>query len=295
MCFKVHTGEVRTVIAHLNGDFETVDFLKDKNILLYDNVQDEEYPPHWHNAIEMIMPLESTYTVICSGKEHILNERDIMLIPAGKIHNLKAKRGRRLILLCDSKLIEGAEQLAELRPVIAEPLVVNESFGADLLRSLGNIMKEIYTLYFEPGALSDIYVFMKILVLLTHIREYQLNRIRPEDSEKYSETVHRILAYIEKNYMNDISLEGLAGIAGYSTYHFSRIFRKYSGTTFINYLNNRRVSAAELLLLEDNASVTEAASRVGFSSLTTFNRVFKEINGCTPSEFKKLYRTAKLT
>ena len=94
--------------------------------------------------------------------------------------------------------------------------------------------------------------------------------------------------------MNDISLDGLSKVAGYSTCHFSRIFKKYSGTTFINYLNNRRVSAAELMLLEDNISVTEAASAVGFSSLTTFNRVFKEINGCTPSEFKKLYRTAKI-
>lgn len=282
------------MIAHLNGDYETVDYLENKNILLYDNVQDEEYPPHWHNAIEIIMPLEGSYTVICSGKEHILNERDIMIIPAGKIHNLKARPGRRLILLCDNKLIYGVTQLAELRPVIAEPLVINESCGTDILRALGSIMTEIYTLYFESGALSDIYVFMKILSLLTRIREYQLSRIKPDENEKYSETIHRVLGYIEKNYMNDISLENLADIAGYSTYHFSRIFRKYSGTTFINFLNNRRVSAAELLLLEDNASVTEAASQVGFSSLTTFNRVFKEINGCTPSEFKKLYRTAKL-
>ena len=283
------------MIAHLNGDYETVDYLKDKNILLYDNVQDEEYPPHWHNAIEIIMPLESTYTVICSGKEHILNERDIMIIPAGKIHNLKARSGRRFILLCDNKIIDGMTQLAELRPVIANPLVVNESWGADILRSLGNIMTEIYTLYFESGALSDIYIYMKLLTLLTYIREYQLSRIITDDSEKYSAAIHRVLGYIEKNYMNDISLESLADIAGYSTYHFSRIFRKYSGTTFIKFLNNRRVSAAELLLLENNVSVTDAASQVGFSSLTTFNRVFKEINGCTPSEFKKLYKTAKLS
>ena len=58
------------MIAHLNGDFETVDYLQDKSIRLYDNVENEEYPPHWHNAIEIIMPLISTYTVICSGKQY---------------------------------------------------------------------------------------------------------------------------------------------------------------------------------------------------------------------------------
>ncbi len=282
------------MIAHLNGEFETVDYLENKSIRLYDNVEDEEYPPHWHNAIEMIMPLNNTYTVICSGREYTLKERDIMLIPAGKIHNLKANPGRRLILLCDNRLIEGVPALPELRAVIADPFVISEESGADIRRSIGHIMEEIYTLYFEFGVLSDIYVYMKLLSLLTHIREYQLSKFRMDDSEKYSDTIHRVFGYIEQNYMNDISLESLADIAGYSACHFSRIFKKYSGTTFISFLNNRRVSAAELLLLEENASVTDAAARVGFSSLTTFNRVFKDINGCTPSEFKKLYRTAKL-
>lgn len=282
------------MIAHLNGDFEIVDYIENKSIRLYDNVEDEEYPPHWHNAIEIIMPLENNYTVICSGREYVLNERDIMLIPAGKIHNLKAKPGRRFILLCDSQLIEGVPALPELRAVLAEPLVITEEYGVDIRRSLGHIMEEIYTLYFEFGALSEVYVYMKLLSFLTHIREYQLSKFRAGDSEKYSDTIHRVFGYIEKNYMNDITLESLADIAGYSSCHFSRIFKKYSGTTFISFLNNRRISAAELLLLEENASVTDAAARVGFSSLTTFNRVFKDINGCTPSEFKKLYRTAKL-
>ncbi len=282
------------MIAHLNGDYETVDYLDKKSIRLYDNVEDEEYPPHWHNAIEIIMPLANTYTVICSGREYILNERDIMIIPAGKIHNLKARPGRRFILIADNRLIEGVPALPELRAVIAEPLVISETSGADIRRSAGHIMEEIYTLYFEFGALSEIYVYMKLLSLLTHIREFQISKYRPDDSEKYSDTIHRVFSYIEQNYMNDISLESLADIAGYSACHFSRIFKKYSGTTFISFLNNRRVSAAELLLLDENASVTDAAARVGFSSLTTFNRVFKDINGCTPSEFKKLYRTAKL-
>ena len=129
------------MIAHLNGDFETVDYIENKSIRLYDNVEDEEYPPHWHNAIEIIMPLENNYTVICSGREYVLNERDIMLIPAGKIHNLKAVPGRRFILLCDSRLIDGVPALPELRTVIAEPLIISEESGADIRRSLGHIME----------------------------------------------------------------------------------------------------------------------------------------------------------
>ena len=55
------------------------------------------------------------------------------------------------------------------------------------------------------------------------------------------------------------------------------------------------MKAAEILLLESGNSVTDVAMKVGFSSLTTFNRVFKSINGYTPSDYKKLYRTSHTT
>ena len=45
------------MIQHLNGDFETVEYNNNGFILLYDNVENEDYPMHWHNAIEIIMPL----------------------------------------------------------------------------------------------------------------------------------------------------------------------------------------------------------------------------------------------
>ena len=95
------------------------------------------------------------------------------------------------------------------------------------------------------------------------------------------------------NYMNDITLDDLADMAGYSKYHFSRIFKKYCNTTFIAFLNQRRIKAAEMLLLNEEMSVTNVAMQVGFSSLTTFNRVFKELKGGTPSEFRRLYRPLK--
>lgn len=129
------------------------------------------------------------------------------------------------------------------------------------------------------------------MTLLTRIKEYQLSEIKYDDGGKYVDKFNLILKYIEQNYANDITLEKLADIAGYSPYHFSRIFKKYSSTTFINFLNRRRIKAAELLLLESGSSITDVAMQVGFASLTTFNRVFKNINGCTPSEYKKLYRT----
>ena len=55
------------MIVHLNGDYETVDYVPNRSVLLYDNNEDEEYPLHWHNAIEIIMPLTNGFEAVCAG------------------------------------------------------------------------------------------------------------------------------------------------------------------------------------------------------------------------------------
>ena len=87
-----------------------------------------------------------------------------------------------------------------------------------------------------------------------------------------------------------IELSKLADIAGYSKYHFSRIFKRYNEMSYIQYINKIRTNAAQTLLLDPNISITEVAMRSGFSSITSFNRAFKEVKHCTPTEFKKFYK-----
>ena len=59
---------------NINGDFETVDFVENRHIIVYDNIQNDEYPVHWHNSIEIIMPLAEKYIVSWwrTGRSRIL-------------------------------------------------------------------------------------------------------------------------------------------------------------------------------------------------------------------------------
>lgn len=282
------------MIVHLDGDFETVDYTENRSVLIYDNVENEDYPVHWHNAIEIIMPLTNPFTAVCDGKVFDLKERDILIIPAGTLHTLKAQPGRRLIMLFDNRSISTNPALYDLYSVLKSPLLINDEFDEELRSSLGNLIKEIYTLYSNFSVVTEVYIYIKLLTLLARIKENQINAVKYDD-EKYLEKFGTIIKYIEQNYMYNITLDDLAKMAGYSKYHFSRIFKKYSRTTFISFLNHRRIKAAEMLLLDENISVTEAAMQVGFSSLTTFNRVFREIKGCTPTEFRKLYKITNVS
>ena len=105
-----------------------------------------------------------------------------------------------------------------------------------------------------------------------------------EQQERFS----MLCNYINAHCTEDLSLDELANEAGFSKYHFARLFKEITGTTCHNYLLGRRLLYAKSLLADFSLPITEVAMRSGFNSLATFNRIFKFQIGCTPSEFRKL-------
>ena len=67
---------------------------------------------------------------------------------------------------------------------------------------------------------------------------------------------------------------------------FNRFIKNRTGKTFVTYVNNTRISHATRLLLEEDLSIGEVSFKCGFNNIANFNRIFKKINNCTPSEFK---------
>ena len=277
------------MIAHLDGEFETVDYEGSRCCIVYDNSENEEYPLHWHNALELIMPLDGDFTAVCGDRKYRIGELEMLLIPPGTLHSLEAAPGHRLIMLLDSKTLTGNPALAELMPLISEPLLVTAAEDRELLETLDRTMEDIYILYSEFGVFAEVRIFLHVISMLIRISESR-HAAAVLDEDLRINKFRSIIRYIDSNYMNDIDLDDLAARAGYSRYHFSRIFKKYCGTTFITFLNRRRIRAAEVLLTGGGQPVTSIAMQVGFSSLTTFNRVFKEQKGMTPSEFRRLYK-----
>lgn len=93
--------------------------------------------------------------------------------------------------------------------------------------------------------------------------------------------------YIEQNLFLDISLEECAKAAGYSLYHYCRVFNSTMGITVKEYIRKRRVSEAAKMINETSFSLKEIAYRCGFNSQENFIRVFKSVFGITPNDYKK--------
>lgn len=281
----------------LNGVFEKVNFTGSSSILLYINREYEDYPIHWHSAAEIIMPVENAYSVVMNKTRYSLGEGDILIIPPGELHALYAPpAGARIIFLFDFTLVSNLKGFSSLLPVIARPRLITKQLRQDIYDETKELLLKITQEYRDGGTLWEASVYSLIIRMFVLIGRSRIDSgslfpdVRTSKQKEYIEKFNRIFEYIDNNYTEDISLETVAGIAGFSKFHFSRLFKQFTDTSFYDYLNLRRVKAAENLLLGPSLPITEIALQSGFSSISTFNRVFKAFRKCTPTEFKELYR-----
>jgi AraC-like DNA-binding protein len=104
------------------------------------------------------------------------------------------------------------------------------------------------------------------------------------------ERIDRVRYLLERDLENPPSLEMLAQEVNCSPYHLSRVFAEQARMSIPRYLRTKRIERAAALLKAGQANVTEAAMRVGYSSLSAFNKAFVEQMGCCPG----LYPAVKI-
>lgn len=118
---------------------------------------------------------------------------------------------------------------------------------------------------------------------LLHTNPY-VNRYR----EKEQARLRKLYAFIDQHYPEKIELQTVADLSHMSKEAFCRYFKKATGSTFLEFLNQYRISQAKRLLMQGQR-VSDACYATGFESLSYFNRVFRKIAGENPRDFRKNY------
>ena len=95
--------------------------------------------------------------------------------------------------------------------------------------------------------------------------------------------------YIQENCDQMLTLQSVSDYVGFSTYYFSRVFKSLTSTSFLEYLTMQRIKKAQTLLADSSLSITDIAYQSGYTSISTFNRVFRKSRGCSPTEYRKYY------
>lgn len=101
--------------------------------------------------------------------------------------------------------------------------------------------------------------------------------------------IRMVKEYIDQHYMENITLETVAGEVNLTANYISAIFRREEGVNFLDYITAKRIEKASYLLRKSDLSMTMILEKVGYTSVKYFSRLFKKTLGMKPSEYRKLY------
>ena len=275
-----------------------------------------DFPPHWHTDIEMIIPQEAPYKVICANQTYHVEIGDILLICPAVIHEIFSPYpGTRVYIQADFSGVITLKDMDKAFRLMSPALHIKKSScPPEIYDYLRGRIDKIMKLYFgsapalhmnekeedenviaftelDPFGELEIYsLLMQFIAFcaknITLFRDLDLSG--SSTTFKNSTSLSNICTYISEHFTENLSLECIASHAGFSKYYFERIFSDYTGMTFYQYLQQMRINHAKSLLSNPELSVTDISYQAGFTSCTAFTRAFKKSTGYPPSQFRTL-------
>lgn len=227
---------------------------------------------------------------------YFLNQNDILLISPGELHDLeKSYDNLIMIVQFPFTLINDLNDIKPSMPILQSVKFLTKDKDSDIHEKILSYMIDIKDEFLSGNEFkcASMYANLIRIFILIAKKYTKISTLFPntrvDKGREYIIKFTKILDYINENYASDITLESIADSAGYSKFHFSRLFKQLTNMPFNEYINNVRISKAENLLISGTLSITEVASLSGFNSLSTFNRNFKLVKKCTPKDFKNFY------
>lgn len=259
----------------------------------YENRLSAYTPPHWHQAIELLLFVKGTVT--CKFEHSTLRAKpgDLYLINSHEVHETRCSRDA--VYLCvhilpsalcqyvpdfdhlsfslayDPADVESAQAFEQLRLYIEEILHYTRE------NPHGYRLEQMSRLFSAAAILVK--HFSKAMPLEErNLQRSDMTRLEP------------ILEYTQLHHGEDLTLDGASNAIGLNKEYFCRLFKKNMGVSYLQYLYQVRTTAVcrELEISDD--PIGEIAQRHGFRDPKMLSQYFKEIYGCTPSEKRKYFR-----
>ena len=123
---------------------------------------------------------------------------------------------------------------------------------------------------------------------------YQLKARFLKDAQPKTEInddrIQKVLSYIRKNIYKTIDIDSLAAISCLSKDHFIRLFKKEINNTPLQYINQKKIEKAQLILITDSMPVKNISYLLAYEDHSYFNRLFKKLTGVTPQQYRDRYK-----
>lgn len=253
---------------------------------------------HCHTEIEIIYVLENEMETHINGIAYNLHQGDVMIATSGDIHSVAYTNNLRMVVQFKLDMLQELFHYGDDINSIYDKLHSIErtsiNWGPELKKSVGKIMLGLKNAH---DNLIGLKYRLKIYSLLYQLIDILVNNV-PEDAEQKQKNsllnnkkafnkIEKLFIYIHNNYDKNITLEQISADFHYSVNYFTKLWKKYIGTSFHSYLNEYRIKKAMALLKDTDYFVVDIAYKTGFQSIKSFNRVFKSVTNISPSEYRE--------
>ena len=253
------------------------------------------FPKHRHNYVEMVYMYNGSTTHIINGEEVVLEKGDILLIGSGCTQEI-FPAGYEDLAVNFIILPEFFEtDLKNSEDSVAVEFITDflmSKNGGDYLhfktsdvRPVVNLAENLIWLHYNSKKRSMMRATMKLLIMTL---AGFTDRITAKDKTgDYDRGIFfSLLSYLESNY-NNAELIAFSKLVNEDIYYVGRVIKKFTGKTFKELLQAKRLARAVYLLENTQFPVSQIIYSVGYENTSYFHKIFKEKYGCTPSNYRR--------
>ncbi|MDS0524626.1 AraC family transcriptional regulator [Clostridium sp. SHJSY1] len=249
---------------------------------------------HYHDGYEIYYLLQGERNYFIKDKVYNVSKGNLVFINMNDLHKTldseKSKIFYERILINFKKDFLSDMLASEVEGNIFSLLKIDSGvINLDFEES--NIIEEFFFKMLNEeknkSVNSELYIKTLLIQLLITINRYKAKYIKLNENEK-NHNIFKIVKYLNDNFSNKISLSSLSELFFMSESHLSRTFKKVTGFNIITYLNIIRIKEAQRILSNSDDTITEIAYKVGYESITHFERVFKSITSMSPLKYRKI-------
>jgi len=276
----------------LQGNREFVTYQEDSSFRMWYSDVPWRYEAHSHSAVEIVLPQTGWVDYTVQDQLYHVHRDEVLIVPPGVNHGLNMEEGSsRLLFLFEPQVLE------EMRDIKAASHGFQRTFylhdGSETHARVRKLLESAAETYRSHEMMWNTVCFSYILQIYALLgQEYLSSRFRAERRQENvieTQVISTAMNYINANFQRELTLDEVADFAGFSRYYFSRSFKIQTGYTFKDYLTQKRIQAAMELLMHTRKPMHEVAMESGFGSIATFNRVFRDSKGCTPTQYRIIY------
>ena len=238
---------------------------------------------HWHRSIEIFAVQEGELDFILDTTHYHLGEGEFIIVNSNEVHAIHANRPNHTIVL-QIPLNQFASYFTGEQFIwfSHSERTYDEQVACLIFR-----MYKVYRMQTDGYDFEILSMFYQLLHIL--VKKYRKLDVQDEllKSNQQLNRLGMITSYLKDHYMEDISLGKLAGIFGYSPSYLSKMFARYAGINYKDYLQNIRLEHAVKDLENTDKQIVDIAFDHGFANSKAFTNLFRKRYGMLTSEYRK--------